>query len=194
MGYTHDCQSCQPGYMWQGVKKCVPIPESKTTCGAFFKSIENALKDPQSPYYSNAVKFSKLFSHTVDRNTPAVITVPKDDVSKYKVMTYARCSPYVNQAKPYTYGQWFKITVPENTRIVIEVDKQWTTLQELYLQNEAIIGGNDYAISLQEECIYDIVSVLVGNIVIRQYCTQINNKYCPILGDILSKESDVCIS
>ena len=65
MGYNHDCQGCADGYMWNGVGNCVPIPSNKITCGSFFESIEDTLKDPTSAYYQNALRISKQFIHNI---------------------------------------------------------------------------------------------------------------------------------
>ena len=152
MGYTADCQGCAEGYLWNGVDNCVEIPRITTSCGAYFDSIEQNLKDPNSQYYQNALKLKQKCVHDIVSDEPYSISIPKDEMTKFPVMTYARCSPYINPSMPLTYGQWFQLNFEDETRVAIEIDQQWTTLQELYLESSGIIGGNNYAVSLQEKC------------------------------------------
>ncbi|GAB1227986.1 hypothetical protein ENUP19_0367G0019 [Entamoeba nuttalli] len=141
LGYTADCQGCNDTYMWYGEGKCKEVQIDKVKgCGDVFTSSSDTSQ------YEIKLEF-----------TSAMKQIKKEIVPAAPEQLYInRCTRYVHPTKPYTYGQYLKVTLPagqENTYISIAIDKQYNRDDLVLAQLQEQKEGSEFGIIIQEDCI-----------------------------------------
>ncbi|ELP93878.1 serine-threonine protein kinase, putative [Entamoeba invadens IP1] len=146
-GYTSDCQGCDDDHMWYGEGLCKKVnPETDVLgCGDFFESAQyKALTDEEKKSYE--IDLGSL----IEGGSVTVKTLNSTQ------LFINRCSRYVHPTKPYTYGQYLKIKLPESsasTYVSIELEKRYSRDDLVLAQLQEQLEGTEYGIVIQEDCL-----------------------------------------
>ncbi|EMH76082.1 protein tyrosine kinase domain containing protein [Entamoeba histolytica HM-1:IMSS-B] len=127
--------------MWYGEGKCKEVQIDKVKgCGDVFTSSSDTSD------YEIKLNFTSTMKQINKEVTPAA---PEQ-------LYINRCTRYVHPTKPYTYGQYLKVTLPagqENTYISIAIDKQYNRDDLVLAQLQEQKEGHEFGIIIQEDCI-----------------------------------------
>ena len=129
-GYTKDCQQCKDDYIWYGSKNCSSVEGlAIESCASFFKQFETYNQTQHlDKFYIDMAKY-------YDFNTTV-----RTSRNYANYMVIARCSPFVDVVKPYTFGSWFKINFEPGHRVAIELKERLTMQDRKFIDDMDMIA------------------------------------------------------